>query len=128
MEPVHLDGVPVGRYSLSFYENIQKVPYEVILDVSDKRNEDGDFLINGRSAVNFYESSSTIQTTDKQFKIKSLAATEIAGSAEELKFENEYFNRLLQVSHFELKAEGKTLVLFLNGENTSFMSFTLSDI
>lgn len=121
-------GIPLGRYQLMFYENVADVPYEVILEIKGFANADGDYLINGRSAVNFYFSTSKIEASQNAFSVHSLGSTKIAGGPKEVAFEQNYFNRLSAVRLFELKNSGNSLILYSDESKESFMTFRKAEI
>jgi hypothetical protein len=120
--------IPLGRYQLMFYEDVNEVPYEIILEVKGPANPEGDYLINGRSVVNFYFSTTRIEATQKAFAVNSLGSTKIGGNREELEFESDYFERLSAVQQFELKSEGKNLILYPGGSKESFMTFKRAEL
>ena len=109
-----------SKWILKSTENTSKINYEVVLELKNERNEKGNFILNGKSSVNFYSAEFVIN--DKKITISNIVSTKISGDSNSINFENDYFKRLSEVETFRLE-QG---LLTLNGKNQK-MTYKVSN-
>jgi heat shock protein HslJ len=97
-----------SKWILKSTENTSKINYEVVLELKNERNEKGNFILNGKSSVNFY--SAEFVLNDKKITISDMLSTQIAGDSKATNFENDYFKRLSEVETFRLDHGLLTLI------------------
>lgn len=95
------------KWQLVEYETNEKIPFQVVLEFRNEKNEKGNWILSGKSSVNFYQAD--YDFTGQKIKISNLVVTEIAGNPAARTFEEKYLDRLLQVSDFIVKNEILTL-------------------
>ena len=96
-----------SKWQLVEYETNEKIPYQIVLEFRNEKNEKGNWTLSGKSSVNFYQAD--YDFTGQKIKISNLIVTEIAGNSAATTFEEKYLDRLLQVSDFIVKNEMLTL-------------------
>ena len=64
-----------------------------------EKNEKGDSILSGKCGLNFYEATFKIYG-DSTIKILSLSTTEIGGSLLEMKFEEDFYERISTIETF----------------------------
>lgn len=116
---------PFGKYNLFYYENGYKVPYDVVLEFKNEVNSRGDFIVSGKSCVNFYFATQTFNTDTNEVSILNLSSTKISGSEEKLEFEKDYLDRLASVVSYEIDSNRKKLILRMPESNNQYMVFVL---
>jgi heat shock protein HslJ len=90
-----------SKWQLVEYETNEKIPYQIVLEFRNEKNEKGNWTLSGKSSVNFYQAD--YDFTGQKIKISNLIVTEIAGNLAATTFEEKYLDRLLQVSDFSVK-------------------------
>ncbi len=96
-----------AKWQLFEYETNEKIPYQIVLEFKNEKNEKGNWTLSGKSSVNFYQAD--YDFTGQKIKISNLIVTEIAGNLTATTFEEKYLERLLLVSDFSVKNETLTL-------------------
>ncbi|WP_255069597.1 META domain-containing protein [Lacihabitans sp. LS3-19] len=109
-----------SKWILNSNESKAKINYEIVLDLKNEKNEKGNFILNGKSSINFY--SAEFVVNDKKITISNILSTEIAGDSKATSFENDYIKRLSEVESFSID-QG---MLTLNGKNQK-MIFKVSN-
>ncbi|MFC3811242.1 META domain-containing protein [Lacihabitans lacunae] len=104
----------------SFENNIQPA-FDCSLELKDKKNEKGLYVLNGKGPVNFAFATYDIDFSTQKIEIKELSYTEIAGSTAQSSFENSFFKKLAKVTSFELNQN--TLTFYLPKETGQKLIF-----
>lgn len=99
----------------SFENNIQ-VSFDCSIELKDKKNEKGLYVLNGKGPVNFAFATYDIDFSTQKIGIKELSYTEIAGSTAQNSFEDIFFKRLAKVDYYEINTTQNTLILYLPKE------------
>lgn len=110
-----------GKWKLLENKLNTKFPYEIILELKNEKNEKGKYVLSGKSSINFYQASFTIN--DNYITIGSISVTEISGNALAKNFEEEYLRTLSEVNHFEISNE----TLTLNNNRDKLILYTKSE-
>ena len=113
--------IPFGIFTLSHYENSISSPYEVSLEIKDEHNSKGEYIVNGKSAVNFYFAGLETTIPSDSISILGVSSTRIGGSISQLSFEKDYLNRLEASISFELKDNGEQLILRMPEKHMVFL-------
>jgi hypothetical protein len=103
--------VPFGIYKLLNYEDTVYCPYEVVLEIKNEHNSKGEYIVNGKSAVNFYFAGLEASIPSDSISVLGLSSTKIVGSIAQLKFEKDYLNRLEASDSYVVQDNGKRLIL-----------------
>lgn len=109
----------LGQWKFKGYADGKVPTYDVTLEFKD---EEGKNTLNGRSSVNFYFASFEVDESKKTMTLSVLGSTKIAGTPEALQFEMVYYERLKNISHYELKSNN-TLSLYLSNPAKEVMNF-----
>lgn len=108
---------PFGKYKLLSYENNANINFNVDLEVKNEKDDDGHFIINGQSNVNFYFAKFEADFVKQTVKIYGVASTRIGGTARELQFERDYLERLSKVTSYQFSQDGSKFILILPDSN-----------
>ena len=109
----------LGQWKFKGYADGKIPAYDVTLEFKD---EEGKNTLNGRSSVNFYFATFETNEAAKTMTVSAIGSTKIAGSPEANQFEMVYYERLKNVSHYELKTNN-TLLLYLSNPAKEVMNF-----
>lgn len=109
-----------SKWILNNTESNTKINYNVVLELKNEKNEKGNFILNGKSSINFY--SADFLVNDKKITISNILSTEIAGDSKATSFENDYLKRLSEVETYSID-QG---MLTLSGKNQK-MIFKVSN-
>ena len=74
-----------SKWQLVEYETNEKIPYQIVLEFRNEKNEKGNWTLSGKSSVNFYQAD--YDFTGQKIKISNLIVTEIAGNLAATTFE-----------------------------------------
>ena len=103
--------IPFGIYKLLNYDDAVSCAYEVVLEIKNEHNSKGEYIVNGKSAVNFYFAGLEASLRSDSISVLGLTSTKIGGSMAQLKFEKDYLNRLEASDSYVVQDEGKRLIL-----------------
>jgi hypothetical protein len=104
---------PFGTWKMVAYENNITTSYDVSIEIKNEKNETGQYIINGKGPLNFYFAFFTSEFEKRTMVVTGVGGTKIKGSAEDVAFEEDYWNRLSKVERYEVLNNGQTLVLHL---------------
>lgn len=108
------------QWKLDGYET-GKSPFASIIEFKAQKNLKGDgYILSGRSAVNFYEASYVLFGTNS-IKVDGLSVTEIAASAAEGNFEEDFFKRVAAVENYTI-GQNELLLSNSKGMRMRFIS------
>jgi heat shock protein HslJ len=105
-----------SKWKLVSYETNKKISYDVVLEFKNEKNEKGSNIVSGKSSINFYQAD--FVTENNKLKISNLIMTQIGGSSEAMKFEDDYLKRLVEVTNFNISDE--TLILSSTKQKMTF--------
>lgn len=119
------DGVqlPFGKFYLEKYEDDEKSPHEIILEVKNEKDRDGHYIIHGQATVNFYFAKFSADFESQEITIYSVGSTRIEGAPSKQIFETEYLQRLATATTYDYNVNGDKFILGLTDNKK--MIFTL---
>lgn len=117
--------LPFGQWQLVSYSDGKKVPYEVSLEIKNETDEKGHYIISGKSNVNFYFSTCSIDNNQKKIMLYGVGSTKISGTTEEIEFETNYYQLLGSVERYELSNNNNRLTLYLSERTNQYLVFSL---
>ncbi len=102
---------PFGTWKLVGYEDGKTTPYEINIAFKNEKNELGQYLIDGKSTVNFYFAYFTADFEKRTIELYGVGGTQIKGGAAEMAYEENYWIRLSKVVRYEITDDSQTLIL-----------------
>jgi heat shock protein HslJ len=108
-----------GLWKFKNYVDGKRPVYEVTLEV---KNEEGKYIFNGRSSVNFYFISPEIDRDKKNIRVPAVGSTKIAGTEEANQFEMTYYENFRNVERYELRNKN-ILIFYLSKPSKEAMYF-----
>lgn len=99
----------IGNWKLKSFSNKAAIPYEVTLEIKE---EEGKFVLNGRSSVNFYFAALSVNESNKTLKISDVGSTKMAGTTEANQFESKYFQYLSTATKYSFQ-DSNTLIFYM---------------
>ncbi|CAH0996878.1 hypothetical protein EMA8858_03013 [Emticicia aquatica] len=109
----------IGQWTFKGYSDGKTPAFDVTLEIKD---EEGKYILNGRSSVNFYFASFETDESKKTIKLSAIGSTKIAGSIEANQFEAIYYERLHKIERYEFK-DKNTLLFYLSNPAKEIMYF-----
>jgi hypothetical protein len=103
--------IPFGIYTLLNYEDAISCPYTVVLEIKNEHNEKGEYIVNGKSAINFYFAGLKASIPSDSISVLGLSSTKIGGSVAMVNFEKVYLDRLESSNSYLVQDNGKRLIL-----------------
>lgn len=99
------------KWKLANYENNTQIKYDISIEFKPEVSEKGIYKLNGKSAINFYFASFKLNNPNNEITISDINVTEIAGKLDDQKFEDDYLERLSNVTKYEISNGVLTLYL-----------------
>ncbi len=97
-----------------------EVSYSTVLEFKTQKNQNGKFLLSGKSVVNFYEATYDLAGING-ITISNLSITEIAGNTAQTGQEKDFFGRLSVAETFVIR-DGTLVLSNRKGEQLYFKS------
>ncbi len=102
-----------GKWRMISYADNKPIPFDVRLELKSEQDSLGRYIITGKSPLNFYFSTFTINLMDSSIIIYDIQSTKIYGAASQASFEEKYYKMLSKATKYEISNNGKTLKLIL---------------
>lgn len=115
---------PFGKWKLVSYADGKKITYDVILEIKNETDATGNFIINGKSSVNFYFSTCSIDFNRKTMTFYGVGSTKISGPTADITFETNYYQLLAKTERYELTNDNTELKLYLPTSEKQQLLFT----
>lgn len=113
-----------GNWRFVRYQEQKPSKYVISMEIKDEVNSQGLYQLSGKSPVNFYFSSFTLNKQKGEIKLEGIGGTKMAGPQEETEAEYEYWRKLAAVSSFRLSDDLQTLTFSLPAPQTDKLIFT----
>ena len=113
-----------GNWRFVRYEGQKPSKYVISMEIKDEVNSQGLYQLSGKSQVNFYFSSFTLNKQKGEIKLEGIGGTKMAGPQEDMQAEYEYWQKLDAVSSFLLSDDLQTLTFSLPAPQTDKLVFT----
>ncbi len=113
-----------GNWRFVRYEGQKPSKYVISMEIKDEVNSQGLYQLSGKSQVNFYFSSFTLNKQKGEIKLEGIGGTKMAGPQEDMQAEYEYWQKLAAVSSFRLSDDLQTLTFSLPAPQTDKLVFT----
>ncbi|WP_128547290.1 META domain-containing protein [Larkinella soli] len=121
VQPVSIETI-AGKYRLAEPASKFEVTLEISPDSAGTEVKNAvAYRIGGRSSVNHYFGALTGSKTSDQVTISAIGSTKMAGPADAMQFEFDYFEKLRAVKRFEMA--GNRLRLIAEGEKPGILTF-----
>lgn len=115
-----------GKWRMVSYADNKQVPFDVTLELKSEQDSLGRNIITGKSPLNFYFSTFTINSADNNIIIYDIQSTKIAGAIPQVSFEKNYYEILSKVTKYEISENGKTLKLILPSTENQHITYNLT--
>lgn len=115
---------PFGKWKLTNYADGKKITSDVTLEIKNETDASGNFIINGKSSVNFYFSTCSIDFNQKTMTFYGVGSTKISGPTADITFETNYYQLLAKVERYEFKKNNTELILYLPATEKQHLVFT----
>lgn len=106
-----------NKWRLEAYET-GPVSKSVLIEFRPQKNLQGNYILSGISAVNFFEAGFHVGK-ENTIQIAQLSVTEIAGMKAEMEFEEEYFRRLSEIKAYFFR-DSRLVLTDLRGHEMIF--------
>jgi hypothetical protein len=116
---------PFGTWKMIGYEDNVVTPYDISIEIKNEKNEIGQYIINGKSHVNFYFAFFRSDFEKRTMAVFGVGGTKIKGSAEDMRYEEDYWLKLSKVERYEISDNGQTLTLHLPEKDKQKITYKL---
>ena len=113
-----------GNWRFVRYEGQKPSKYSISMEIKNEVNSQGFYQLSGKSPVNFYFASFTLNKQKAEIKLEGIGGTKMAGPTEDMQAEYEYWQKLSAVSSFRISSDNQTLTFSLPAPQTDKLIFT----
>jgi heat shock protein HslJ len=113
-----------GNWRFVRYDGKKPSKYSISMEIKNEINSQGFYQLSGKSPVNFYFSSFSLDKSKAEIKLQGIGGTKMAGPQEEMEAEYEYWQKLGAVTTFRLTDDNQTLIFSLPAPQTDKLIFT----
>ncbi|MDP5121891.1 MAG: META domain-containing protein [Spirosomaceae bacterium] len=115
-----------GKWRMVSYADNKQIPFDVTLELKSEKDSLGRNIITGKSPLNFYFSTFTINPSDSAITVYDIQSTKIEGAVSQVSFEKNYYEMLTKVKKYEISESGKTLNLILPSTENQHIVYNLT--